>query len=302
MSLKTYIQLSDLHFGAKGAAGNIPHLQACLKDYLRERGGAAGLGFIVTGDAVDSPSRENNADYLDFSAWLRGITGTDPFFVLGNHDVSPYGLAFWRKNQMLIDSVGSYPRLAIDETAHVAFLLFDSNTSGVLAQGEIGADQMEQADRLLAGLKDREGYMRVAVLHHHLVPIDESDSENSTWWRRLIPDWFERLLPGLFNQVVELRDAPAFINFLKEHDIRFVLHGHKHLPFVREHEGIHIIACGSSTARPFTSDPRKTCLSYNVLEFGEQALCCRQYADNLHGEGLKLIYSREFPLHVEGSL
>ncbi|MCL2655485.1 MAG: metallophosphoesterase [Coriobacteriia bacterium] len=294
--MKTYVHISDLHFGAHGAAARVQQLEEYLQEAVPSEGDAPQhYTFILTGDAVDSPTKANIAKYQDFSAWLEETSGTTPLFVLGNHDVNPHGLAFWRNNQILAESAGNYPKIVKDDEAKAIFLLFDSNIGGLLAQGKIGREQMDTMAALLKKYKRLKSYTLVAVLHHHLVPVDESSSKNSTWWRRLIPDWLERLIPGLLEETVELRDAAEFIDFLKAHKVGYVLHGHKHLQFLKEYKGIHIIACGSSSARPYQGDPSKTCLSYNVLGFTKKELVCAQCADNLDGAGLHVVRSVCFP-------
>lgn len=203
---------------------------------------------------------------------------------MGNHDVNKVGLAFNRNNQTLANAVGRYPKIEVNDEIKVIFLLFNSNTNGHLAEGEIGQEQMAEMGNILDNVPDVWKYKLVAVLHHHVAYIEKPDFYDEQWYKKILPkDFLENSL--------RLIDADLFLEWLKQRNVKLVLHGHKHIPFISEFDGIHIISCGSSTGQVTHKDRRKTYLSYNVLKFTKDAVVCSQFAEELLGAGVKDIRS-----------
>jgi len=292
--MRVYIHLSDTHFGSKGVDVVLPRLKTLLKERLAALDRGTKVGFIVTGDGVDSPTEDNASQFLEFSDYLALKSGREPLIVLGNHDVNHKGLAFRDGKQVLANYVGGYPFLKRVDDAGVIFILFNSNIDGIFSQGKIGRRQMEAAAAQLAKVKDIDRYTLVAVLHHHVAPVPEAVAPLPSFWKRFAPWWLLRFLITAFvERSMRLVDAEAFAHFLNAHQVRFVLHGHKHVPFVTEHENIHVIACGSSTRRKVNG---RECISFNVLTFDENTLRCDQYAEYELGAGAEVIGSAIFNL------
>ena len=104
--------------------------------------------------------------------------------------------------------------------------------------------------------------------------------------------WYKKILPKDFlENSLRLIDADLFLEWLKQRNVKLVLHGHKHIPFISKFDGIHIISCGSSTGQVTHKDRRKTYLSYNVLKFTKDTVVCSQFAEELLGAGVKDIRS-----------
>lgn len=279
-----YFHLSDLHLGAKNIEVTERRLKSLIKTQLSTLESDDKVDFIVTGDAVDSPSKVNNNEYIDFSEFLESKSGKEPIFVLGNHDVNKVGLAFNRNNQTLANAVGRYPKIEVNNEIKVIFLLFNSNTNGHLAEGEIGQEQMAEMGNILDNVPDVWKYKLVAILHHHVVHIDKPDFYDERWYKKILPkDFLENSL--------RLIDADLFLEWLKQRNVKLVLHGHKHIPFISKYDGMHIISCGSSTGQVTHKDRRKTYLSYNVLKFTKDTVVCSQFAEELLGAGVKDIRS-----------
>lgn len=279
-----YFHLSDLHLGTKNIEVTERRLKSLIKTQLSTLESDDKVDFIVTGDAVDSPSKVNNNEYIDFSDFLESKSGKEPIFVLGNHDVNKVGLAFNRNNQTLANAVGKYPKIEVNEEIKVIFLLFNSNTNGHLAEGEIGQEQMAEMGNILDKIPDVWKYKLIAVLHHHVAHIEKPDFYDERWYKKILPkDFLENSL--------RLIDADLFLEWLKQRNVKLVLHGHKHIPFISKCDGIHIISCGSSTGQVTHKDRRKTYLSYNVLKFTKDTVVCSQFAEELLGAGVKDIRS-----------
>lgn len=279
-----YFHLSDLHLGIKNIEVSERRLKSLIKTQLSTLEPDDKIDFIVTGDAVNSPSKVNSMEYIDFSEFLESKSGEEPIFVLGNHDVNKSGLAFNRNNQMLADVVGGYPKIKIAKDINVIFLLFNSNTNGNLAEGEIGQAQMSEMGNIIDKIPELWKYKLVTVLHHHVAPIEKPDFYDERWYKKMIPK-------GFLEDSLRLLDADLFLEWMKRRNVKLVLHGHKHIPFISEQEGIHIISCGSSTGQVAHKDRRKTYLSYNLLKFTKDSVICSQFAEELLGAGVKDIRS-----------
>ncbi|MDR0889957.1 MAG: metallophosphoesterase [Oscillospiraceae bacterium] len=278
-----YLHLSDLHFGAKTTPVNGRRLNTLvdkqIESFSKDNVNTT-LNFVITGDVVDSPKKKNKVDYQNFYDFInqKSHGSIDPIFVLGNHDINNHGLSLMNTNKNLIDSIGHYPIIQIDNDIKVIFLLFNSNVGGNLAEGEIGTDQLAEMGNNLDKIKNISDYKLVAVLHHHLTAIPDPD-----WHTKR---WFEKLMPTNFlEKSLHLRDADTFKEWLIRRGVKLVLHGHKHIPYIGNDDGINIVACGSSTGQVVNIDPKKTYISYNLLKFNSDTVTCTLYAEDLLGSG-----------------
>lgn len=279
-----YFHLSDLHLGTKNTEASERRLKTLIDTQLSTLEVDDKIDFIITGDAVNSPSKVNNLKYIDFSEFLESKSGKKPVFVLGNHDVNKVGLAFNRKNQILANAVGGYPKILINNEIKVIFLLFNSNTNGHFAEGEIGLEQMSEMGNKLDRIPGLSKYKLVAVLHHHVTHIENPNFYDKRWYEKVLSKDF-------IDSSLRLIDADLFLDWLEQRNVKLILHGHKHVPLISKHNGIHIISCGSSTGQVTHIDRRKTYLSYNVLKFTTDSIVCTQFAEDLPGAGAKDICS-----------
>ena len=220
----------------------------------------------------------NYKDYLEFDEFLQSQSGKKPLFVLGNHDVNIKGLSFTSRNRVLANYIGEYPKIETNKEINVIFLLFNSNTSGYLAEGMIGNEQMLKMGNLLDNIQNLENYKLVAVLHHHVVNIPNPDYYDKRWYKKIIPS-------SSIENTLRLKDAKLFLEWLTKRNVKVVLHGHKHIPFLTKHQGINIISCGSSTGNVSLKDKEKTYMNFNVLKFTSDKLTCSQIIEELYGAG-----------------
>lgn len=282
-----YLHLSDLHFGADTVPVNGRRLSSLIEKQvidISKNNDSYTLNFVITGDVVDSPKKRNNIDFLNFYDTINRhvISSAEPLFAIGNHDINQHGLALWHNNQPLVDSLGSYPRIEIDNDIKVIFLLFNSNTDGKfsLAEGEIGTEQMSEMGNKLDKISNIADYKLIAVLHHHLIDIPKPEWHTKRWYEKLLPD-------GFLEKALHLKDAETFKEWLHNRSVKLVLHGHKHVPFVGKDGSLRIVACGSSTGQIQNIDSRKTYISYNMLIFNPETVTCTMYAEDLLGSGAK---------------
>lgn len=275
-------QLSDLHFGAKNVDVAERRLKSLIKTQLASIELDDDISFVITGDAVDSPSEVMENDYFDFAEYLEEKCGKKPIRVLGNHDINNHGLAFSHGKQHIANIVGEYPKIEILEEAKTILLLFNSNTNGSFASGEIGVTQMSEMGNLLDNVNNLNQYMLIAVMHHHLLPIPQPNYYDEKWYKKIIPN-------GLLDETLRLRDADIFMEWLIQRNVRCVLHGHKHIPFITEKNGVKVIACGSSTGKIVHKEKGKTFISYNLVKICKREIICTQFAEEIQGAGAKNI-------------
>lgn len=275
-------QLSDLHFGVKNVDVAERRLRSLVKSQLSSIELGDSVEFIITGDAVDSPSRATEYDYINFAEYLEERCGQKPIRILGNHDINNNGLAVFHGRQRIANIIGEYPKIHILEEQKVILLLFNSNTNGNLAAGEIGTAQMSEMGNLLDKVQNLNGYMLIAIMHHHLLPIPKPDYYDEKWYKKILPSSF-------LDESLKLIDAEPFVEWLNQRNIKFVLHGHKHIPFMTEHRGINVIGCGSSTGQITHKEKGKTYISYNIIKISEKAVTCTQFAEEIYGAGAKNI-------------
>lgn len=275
-------QLSDLHFGAKNVDVAERRLKTLVKSQVSKVELGDSVNFIITGDAVDSPKQTTEANYSNFAEYIEDRCGQKPIRILGNHDINSHGIAVFHGNQHIANMVGEYPKIKIIEEAKTILLLFNSNTNGNLAEGEIGVAQMSEMGNLLDNVENLERYLLIAVLHHHLLPIPKPSYYDKKW--------FERILPSNFMDMsLKLLDADLFFEWLRRRNVRIVLHGHKHIPFFAESGGITVIGCGSSTGQIVHKEKGKTFISYNMLKISERTVTCTQFAEEVYGAGAENI-------------
>lgn len=275
-------QLSDLHFGAKNVDVAERRLRVLVKSQLSKIELGDTVNFVITGDSVDSPKQTTESVYSNFAEYIEDRCGQTPVRVLGNHDINSHGIALFHGNQHIANIVGEYPKIKIIKESKVILLLFNSNTNGNFAEGEIGTAQMAEMGNLLDNVENLENYLLIAVLHHHLLPIPKPSYYEQKW--------FEKILPTNFMDMsLKLLDADLFFEWLKHRNVRIVLHGHKHIPFFAESNGITVIGCGSSTGQIVHKEKGKTFISYNMLKISERTITCTQFAEEVYGAGAKNI-------------
>ena len=275
-------QLSDLHFGAKNVDIAERRLKTLVKSQLSKIELGDSVNFVITGDAVDSPKQTTESNYSNFAEYIEDRCGQKPIRVLGNHDINRHGIAVFHGNQHIANMVGDYPNIKIIEESKVILLLFNSNTNGNLAEGEIGTEQMSEMGNLLDNVENLESYLLIAVLHHHLLPIPKPNYYDYKWFEKILPS-------NLMDMSLKLLDADLFFEWLHRRNVRIVLHGHKHIPFFAETDGITVIGCGSSTGQIVHKDKGKTFISYNMLKISERTVTCTQFAEEVYGAGAENI-------------
>ena len=250
--------MSDLHYGNKIADKRTMRILRILEDQISKLEENASIVPIITGDLMQSPSSINKQAYFQFSELLVSKGFEWPIHILGNHDVASSGILRLLTDQTaIIASLSSNSKIEILEELKLAIIKFDSNTGGEFAQGKIGEDQLMEIGNEIDSIKNKDDYTFIAILHHHPIEI-----ENPNWYAK---DWYESLLGKKgFEKTMKLVDAKLFLEWIEKRNIKFVLHGHKHIPKIHRHKDITIIASGSTTGSVKHQEKGKTFLSYNM--------------------------------------
>lgn len=249
------IHLSDLHFGSNhgyrnqlateqgGRTGKETLLEALLRD-LRALGiDETQIGLIlVTGDLTsqgDAHEFSNAQTFFEGLGEELGLHSSQIVIVPGNHDIE------WRDDKGDIDENANHNYHQFSKNIYVAapddtFLRihrFDiagrlvsiiglnscriekKDTAGL---GYVGRDQLDKALRFLFELypptgECPENELRIALVHHHLMPVNFVEDI----------DWNEK-------RVSIMLDAEGVLRSLMFAKVRMVMHGHQHQPFASD--------------------------------------------------------------------
>jgi len=241
---------------------------------------------------MDTPSNENKLVFTDFVEHLSAKGFDPPIHILGNHDVDSSGfLKRLTHQKSVISSLSSGPRVIVIDDLKLAFVKFDSNTGGKLAQGLIGDSQfMEIGNEIDSLLNHRRDLTFIALVHHHPKVIDNPD-----WYEA---EWYEAFLGNIgYEKSMRLVDADKFLKWIGARGIRYILHGHKHIPKVQAHEDITIIAAGSASGNVRHREEGKTYLTYNLIKYDidqKEPVSCTIIAEQILGAGTRNILLKAF--------
>lgn len=245
------IHFSDLHFGNSGFPMGDNGTQKSLASLLGADLVAIGKGrpaaVIISGDLTWKGTAEEFQDALTFVTMLRSLYDMDPFLDLivvpGNHDItwgeqperdydpsSPvhYSSAEAEHNyrEFFTRTVGPPPnnylsigrRYLLQNFVTVDIVGLNSSrleTQKFSGYGFVGLDQLDDAAKMMGWPKESTAAMyRLAVLHHHLVPVNpvEEAATNHDYSITL--------------------DAGQLLYKMVELGIDCVGHGHQHQPFL----------------------------------------------------------------------
>ena len=257
------IQASDIHLGTKEAGKRLPQLQTWIRQLSEELAKTGLVIPIVTGDLMNTNDEESVDRAHLFMDFLSHLPTSRPKVLLGNHDVRAEGIAltdFTASMNIFADPPGVYWY----EDQKLALVCFNSVLGGDLARGEVTERQIVYLGNKLREKPDWRDYLIVAALHHHPLKMDLPEWYVRPFYERIFGSWF-----GITDKLV---DAEIFVDFVENHDMGLVVHGHKHIPKISETPNKHIpiFACGSSVGK-IKRKSRKTYLSLNVLTIDTRA-------------------------------
>lgn len=266
-----FLHLSDLHFGFS------PNIDYDKKDQLlrqiyyitnklKWRQGAK-VYPVITGDLVDSPKGYLKPTFKDFKKLLKLEAGTeDAICVLGNHDVKPSGylpdISSNSNIKKIRDSVIEKSKKVI-LIKHLRIMLIKINSTNYtkteqaisLAKGRIGTEQLKELEDEMSKINNASEYVKLVLLHHHPVEFDISDTKAM---------FLKKVKASYVKNNLKLEDSQEFLDWAVKHDIKYILHGHRHIPFITDYNGIKIIAAGSSTAK---DESNLKYSNFNILKY-----------------------------------
>lgn len=249
-----FLHISDLHFGksTKIDYERRDRLIKCISDKARDIGSEK-IYTIITGDLVDGPQKYEQPTFKDFLEILKSkVKIRNPICVLGNHDLKVSGhlpkisvnnefLRTYRDGLIDLDN-----KVEVLEDIKTIIIKIDSNMFTDInnlvsvAKGRIGNEQLSMIIRELdLKVPNHNLYNKIAILHHHPVKIREKDFENKSF--------FHRLGIMVLDIGLKLEDSDLFLNWAKINNIRYIMHGHKHIACNKQEREINIIAAGCAT-------------------------------------------------------
>jgi len=286
-----FFHLSDLHFGDRESNKRKLRVTKILETHLSQLNDRSIAIPIITGDLMDSPTDSNKNTYFEFCELMKSKGFENPIQLLGNHDVDTGGIFKILSNQKaVISSLSGSNSVEILKDIDLAFIKFNSNIGGNLAQGEIGSDQLMNIGNEIDSIPNKDNLNFIALLHHHPKEI-----ENPEWYAE---DWYEAFLgKNKFEKTMKLVDADLFLQWIENRGIKLILHGHKHIPKIHKYNDITIIAAGSSTGQVRHVEEGKTFLTYNLIKYdinSKRPVSCSIIAEEILGAGTKNMLLHRF--------
>lgn len=211
--MATLLHLSDMHFGDPKAVLNSEDVRRVMDSLLAKAG--AEVTVVMSGD-ISFRGRE--IGYTEASKALaplvsNGRVSRDRFVVCpGNHDItnmagttSPFHLFDAWSAGLRHDKHCTFSSQScrLVKCGTVDFLVINS---AYHCEHEYGLVDLNQLESVLSNMGNeiKPGHLRVAVLHHHLIPFSGRIDESTT------------------------RNAYQMLSRLVESDFSLVLHGHQH--------------------------------------------------------------------------
>ena len=250
--------LSDLHLGPKKKLKAVSNLLDSLDECDQYAQSSHQKQVFITGDLMNSPNTKNMYQANGFMTMIRKRYKADITFVLGNHDMIVKGLSIGGRQRTKVIAYLLGEKIKVIEKDKIVLVKIDSNAGGNLARGMITRRQLDQIDSELAGIENLEDYTIVVLLHHHVFKVSKSDFLKIQWREKSI-------FGSILDKSKALVDAEMFATWLTQRHIKYVLHGHKHVPYFMNKKGTYYISAGSATGGLKESESHY--YSYNVLRY-----------------------------------
>lgn len=284
----TIIHLSDIHFGADHAyqtPRDSPFDRPTLLDIIVEDIHRLKLevgALVVSGDlttkADSAPFMTTALDFLNQLVEKLEITKKQVIIVPGNHDL-PLDDADPRTysheaifQKFLNDFYGESnhqirhaQHFIFSNNANVQFLAMNSVRLRSIALREYGYVGWRFYENLIKSLQDKRDVLRIAILHHHLVPAPTVEFPNYP------------LSPPV--PISLTLDAGEVIQGLQQSNFRIALHGHQHVPAITKvargyvdgssgkiqglDRSLYVVACGSTGSKRLSEQMRNN--AYTII-------------------------------------
>ena len=273
------LQLSDLHLGRDKREKGMMRLYDSLNHVVPYLKSIYPIKVLITGDLMESPNRKNMYLANDFMNSLKKKYKADVTFILGNHDVIVHGFNIGGRQKSKVIAYLLGESIKVLEKEKLILIKIDTTSEGNLARGKVGQRQLFEIDEELDAIDHLEDYTLFAMLHHHVYPISKAQFIKTKWHENTF-----------LNRIIEtskvLVDSHLLIDWLKDNNVKYVFHGHKHLPFFRKENQVYYIGAGSATGG--LKESRSRYISYNILKFDpiqkEMKTCMILYDDKAKAE------------------
>lgn len=282
-----FFHLSDLHFGNKLANRRMNRVIQILRNQIDLLGDDSKVLPIITGDLMDSPNDENKQSYDNFIYHLNLLGIENHIHILGNHDVANNGIVLSNvARKSLLCSLLDESSVVKYDDIKLVVIKFKSSWRGALSQGKIGDKQLSEIGCEIDRIPNKHEYTFIGILHHHPVKIKEPDWYEKKWYEKVLGDY-------LVDRSLILKDADVFMQWLKERNVKLVLHGHKHIPNISPPNDVRIIAAGSLTGMIKHRERHKTYMTFNVIKYNleeQKPVLCTVVAEEIEGAGERHVH------------
>lgn len=285
------MHISDLHFGeyhgfpttVDETAQFDPSLEEVIYSIaLKSGNGQSRIGVIVVSGDLISRGNANGSGavrvFLEGLCSRLAVPKTSVLIVPGNHDIylkkSPYVTREYKERLPFVDFLRSFYGSDIKEIEgifryvtpsgkNLTFVGLNSvrpRSEALKEFGYVGHDRYEPLLRSVRESGRQPDEFRFAVFHHHVVlpPI-------KVWPMNEASDTITNAL----RPISVMLDAGPLVRDLQAAQIRFVLHGHHHYPFIAQagfydtgEPPVYIIGAGSAGAQ---RDQLEMAFSFNTI-------------------------------------
>jgi predicted MPP superfamily phosphohydrolase len=280
----TILHISDVHLGSdfafpsKEGPGAVPLIDVILRDTADTPPGAIIISGDITTRADTNVLFNEGLGFLNTLVDKLSLTPDQVIIVPGNHDIplskfAPHDysheIAFKSFLNAFFKRSVSYPELRhfiLGNGLRLQLLTMNSVRLRRETEKNFGYVQWPLYEDILKATPYDPATLRIAVLHHHLVPAPREEVLDSNYHEA---------------SVRVTVDAGAVIAGLQRHQFQLALHGHQHVPAAtRVSKGIledgscnlnglgahlTVLAAGSAGAARLSDEMRDN--SYNLLKF-----------------------------------
>jgi len=261
-----FLQISDLHLGKDKRQKGLMQLYNSLDNVTSQLHSTYPLKVLITGDLMESPNRKNMYMANDFMNSLKRRYKANVTFILGNHDVIVHGFNMARNQKSKVIAYLLGESIKVFEKEKMIVIKMDTTSEGNLARGKVGQRQLDEIDDELEAIENLDDYTLIVMLHHHVYPISKAQFIKTKWHEKTF-----------LNRIIEtskvLVDADLLLEWLEKRKIKYVFHGHKHLPFFQKKDHRYYIAGGSATGG--LKESRSRYISYNLVKYNHQQNCMK---------------------------
>ncbi|RJP23351.1 MAG: hypothetical protein C4529_04135 [Deltaproteobacteria bacterium] len=254
----TLLHMSDTHIGSRNSIERIVRIKDLLKNHMKKIQGDSSVVFLLSGDIMQTPDESNVICANDFHDYLKDLNpgGQDPIFILGNHDVRKKGVLRSRSTPSSLVPA-SHTRIEWIPNHPVGILCWNSADGGKMARGKITREQYRIIEERLNPYPDgNTNPILISLLHHHPLKFRQIDPEMRRFHMRTLGASLRKYIGYAYEHMDGLADAQEFVRFCGFHDVKVILHGHKHIPIagkipehLLENRPILIFGCGSSVGK-----------------------------------------------------